>query len=497
MPSAIELDKRRQRSLAVFTNRVNQVGKYLENPQELKNELADLLMNMAVCWHDETFYQAQIRLIETVTHAPIRYSMIHQWDAVLREALEHIAPNDVSRLSLVYRLRAQIAYERVHRHQAYEWAMHALQYANESHNPDLIAEASKTVCNILIGHFGKYQQAIDVMEQTERAINALQAPFPYTSYTIWAVALRLQGKIKQGRMIIETMADTWLKPDAPLHEQALLQHQLGLIRWADGAYASAAPELTASAQNYESLHELATACGVYGDLGLCYWSWGKLREAEAVYAQAFRLAKESGDVQREMKLNGNLGLVYLSQGRLDLASVYIDEHIKRARELGSEREYKRACGNWAQLRLYRNQPTKCLDYLHTSISAYKYPSEGRGNDEVLISLCHHMLGDTQKARQHLDNVWQICKDGEHSILPILAYRMAAELYPDQAVTYLSDGLRLAREHDRRLDIAGCLLKLAKICDNVAYYNEAHALLTQMNALDWLKQDKAPLLPLIM
>jgi len=106
------------------------------------------------------------------------------------------------------------------------------------------------------------------------------------------------------------------------------------------------------------------------------------------------------------------------------------------------------------------------------------------------------MGDCENARQHLDKVWRICGVGEHTILPILAYRLSAELYPDQAVTHLNAGLELARKHDRRLDIAGCLLKLAKVCDNSAYYDEAHALLTEMNALEWLKYNKAPLLPLM-
>lgn len=496
MPTAIELDKRRQRSLAIFINRVNQVEKYVGNPRELKEELTDLLMNMAVCWHDETFYRAQIRLIEMLTNAPIRYGMMHQWDDVLREAFQHIMPDDAPRLALIYSLRAKIAYERVHQHQAYEWGMLALRYAYQSEDPRLIANASQVICDSLISHFGEYQQAIDVMERAEMAINMLDAPVPYALYTSWAVALRRQGKIGQGRVILEAMADSWLSSDAPLHEQAMIHHQLGLIRWADGAYTTASGDLTFAAQTYESLEELATACGAYGDLGLCFWSWGKLREAETTYAKAFMLAKESGDIQREMKLNGNLGLVYLSQGRLELASVYIHNHIQRANELGSDREHKRARGNWAQLRLYRNQPTGCLNYLNEALNAHKHPNEGRGNDEVLVSLCHHLMGDTHLARQHLDNVWRICDEGEHTILPILAYRLSAELYPDQADTHLHEGLELAREHDRRLDIAGCLLKLAKVCDNQAYYDEAHALLTEMNALEWLKYHKTPLLPLM-
>ncbi|MCL4254562.1 MAG: hypothetical protein KJ043_12390, partial [Anaerolineae bacterium] len=302
--------------------------------------------------------------------------------------------------------------------------------------------------------------------------------------------------IGQGRVILEAMADTWLSPDTPVREQAMIHHQLGLIRWADGAYALAETDLRFAAQTYESLEELATACGAYGDLGLCYWSWGKLREAEATYAKAFILAKESGDIQREMKLNGNLGLVYLSQGRLDRAGTYIHNHIQRANALGSDREHKRARGNWAQLRLYRNKPTGSLNYLHEALSAHKHPNEGRGNDEVLVSLCHHLMGDCETARQHLDKVWKICDDGEHTILPILAYRLAAELYPENAEAHLNEGLRLAREYDRRLDMAGCLLKLAKVCDNLAYYDEARTLLAEMNALEWLKQDKAPLLPLM-
>ena len=483
-----------------FAKRVKRVGSYKDSPQVLKRELRHLLNHMDICTSGEDFVQARLTLIETLESHPLRHGFSRQWDSIVCDAIT--TTTDPKHLALFYLLRAKVAYDHVHREESLELALTAWHYARRSQTSRLISEVAQTLSSILIYHFGKPEKAEEYIREAKAIIQQLDDLIPYRLDISLGDALRRRGKIRQARLLLEDMAKVWFKDDLHIREKAIIQHNLGLIRWGDGDYAQAEQDLAFAISIYDDeLNEYATACGAYGDLGLCLWSWGKLCEAELVYDKALELAREAGDFQREMKLHGNLGLVYLSQGKFDKAEACIREHIRRADNLGSIREAKRGRGNLAQLNLYRRgNPQDSLVYLEEAMKDHKHPSEGHGNDAVLLSLCWLLLGDEEKAKKYLETVWDICDAGEHTILPIIAYRIAAEIYPHEAKSHLETAYTWAGWFDRKLDMAGCLLKLGQLCDNETKRKEqyAHAkqLLTEMNGLAWLNLGEAPLLPLM-
>lgn len=498
MPTAQELADYQRYSLDIFIHRVQTIDQYVDDPTALRERLNHIFINIAMCARTTEFYDARLQLIDKLNSAPIRYGMSQQWDQVLCEALNTIREDDHYYRGLVYGLRARIAYDRVYPKQARDWGEIALHHAQLSNDAKLITEMTQTLCYILMYHFGEHEEAIKLIEQTEVIINGLNTPVPLNLYITLASALRFMGNIHQARAIIENMAEIWLKkPEITIDEQIIILNNRGLIRWADGAYALAEADLIEVAQAYEKRQELSAAAGSYGNLGLCYWSWGKLPKAHEIYAKAIEFAKEADDVQREMKLIGNQGLVYLAQGRFDWAEAHLREHIRRAESLGAEREVKRARGNLAQLNLFRYDLSEVEKHLKEALNDHKYPNEANGENQLLLVLYYQRVGNIEQARLHLDNVWQICDDGEHTILTMLAYRLSAEVYPEHAEDHLQKALQLARQHERRLDTAGCLFQLAKVCDNEAYREEAYQLLREMDALYWLEDWKnASLMPLI-
>ncbi|MDX2078516.1 MAG: tetratricopeptide repeat protein [bacterium] len=485
-----------QHALRILQEQVQTFASIQDNPQELMDELRYLFIGIDACPHDAIFIETRLQLINILKDMPVRYGMSDQWDDLTTYALQTTPSDDAYHLGLLHWIKAKIAYDRVQRQKARDWISTAWGYAHQSKNPKLIGDIAQTFCSSLVYHFGEHENAIDMIYQAKEAISELNTPVPYRLDISLADALRRLGKIWQARRILETMAEKWLTPHLPMREQAIILHNLGLMRWVDGAYATAQSNLQTAAHIYEDLHELATACGAYGDLGLCLWAWGKLQQAETVYNKAIRLAQKAGDAQREMKLHGNLGLVYMSKGRLDEAETYILAHIQRAETLDSPREVSRARGNLAQLAMYRGNPHNSLPYLQEALNAHQHPNEGRGNDLILVCICHLHLGNRDQALNYLHEAYKTCDEGEHTILPILVYRAAAECYPDQAEAHLTYALSLAKQYDRRLDMVGCLLKLAQICHNDDYRIQAHNLLQEMGAEAWLNYGEAPLLPLM-
>lgn len=486
-PTAQKLVDYQHRSLDIFIRRVQTIEQYVDDATALKAALAHLFINMTMCTQSTKFNDARLQLIVKLNSAPIRYGMSQQWDEFLREAIPTIDKHDHYHLALVYGLRARIAYDRVYRQQAYDWGKIALQHAYQTNDAKLISEMAQTLGNILIYHFGAHQEAFNVMKESEAVIRGLNIPVPFTLYITWVHAMRFMGNIHQARALSEKIADKFLKPQMSTNEWLIILNTRGIIRWSDGAYALAEPDLIEVAQIYEQRQELAAASGAYGNLGLCYWSWSKFPQAKTIYQKALKLSQEAGDVQREMKICGNLGLVYLSQGRFDLAEAYIREHIHRAEALGAEREANRGRGNLVHLNFFRGRLNECvIEHIEKTLGDYAYPNEANGGNHVMLALYYQRRGDIEKARSHLNNVWQICDEGEHTILPILAYRLSAEVYPEHAEANLRKALELAQQHERQLDVAGCLLQLAKVCDNSAYQQEAYQLLAEMDALYWLE-----------
>jgi tetratricopeptide (TPR) repeat protein len=492
-----------QKALAIFRKRVQALSQSAHKMVDLPNQLGHLFTGMEVCPRNDEFLHLCWDLFNILRDIPIRYGLGDKWAELALTLLECTPPDKLDILSLLYWLRAKVAYEQARVESAKAWGNIAVNYAHLAKNLCLITDTAQTYAAILVRYTSIPEHAITVIHQAQDAIHQLGMTPTYRLDFALADALRHMGKIRQARRLLENVATHRTNDNLSLHERGVIQHNLGLIRWADGAYQQAEQNFLMAITIFDDeLQELNSACKIYADFGGCLWSWGKLSESEVAYHKALKLAQRLDDYQHQMKLYGNLGLVYLSQGAFKQAEWYIKEHITRAYMLDNDAEGNRGWGNLAQLALYQfGNPHESLQYLNQKTYEPQHPNEEYGNDLIVRCLCHFMLGEHDVAKVCLDRVWDICDIGEHSLLPILAHRIAAELYPDKAGDYLELALLWAERHDRRLDMAGCLLKLGKLCDNEAgrhaYYADAKRLLTEMNGLGWLTLGDAPLLPLML
>ncbi len=493
----------KEEAIHALQNNIARLAQYKDNPTQLTTRLPHLFFGLDYCQQSPEFIRVRLHLINTLRHIPFRYSFGDEWVHVIRTALtelptEYTTPHHLALLNL---LIAKHAYDRVDKVTAIERGNLAFDFAQRAEDGDLVAEAAQVLSRTYIYHYGEHQQALQTIKQAQTISRSLTASPAQTIRLFLSEgdALRRLGYLKQARELLELYSEQGLSLSLSDHEHAVILLNRGLIRQADGDYSQAADDLQRAAITYEQIQEFSSASGAYGDLGLCLWGWGELDLAEVVYLRAIELAVQSGDVQREMKLHGNLGLVYISQGRLDEAETRINTHLRQAEILTSTREANRARGNLAQLWLYRGDPPeRSLGYLEDALKNHNTPNEGRGNDLVLRAICRYGMGKLDLAQADIIEAFEICSHKEHSLLPIITHRVAAvcATNTNNAVYHLQEALHLAETYHRRLDEAGCLLKLAELCHNEEYHNRAKTLLHQMNAEAWLNYGEFPLLPLM-
>jgi tetratricopeptide (TPR) repeat protein len=487
---------------ALYEN-IKKLAQHKDNPAQLTTRLPHLLSGLDYCKPSPEFIQVRLHLINTLRHIPFHYSFGDEWVHIIRTALaelptEHATPHHLALLNL---LIAKHAYDRVDKATAIEHGNLAFNFAQHAEDGDLVAEAAQILSRTYIYHYGEHQQALQTIKQAQTLSRSLTASPAQTIrlYLSEGDALRRLGNLKQARELLEIYGEQGLSLSLSDREHAIILLNRGLIRQADGDYVNAADDLGRAASLYVEIKEFSSASGAYGDLGLCLWGWGELELAELVYLHALELAVESGDIQREMKLHGNLGLVYISQGRFDEAETRICTHLRQAESLTSTREANRARGNLAQLWTYRGDPPeRTLGYLEDSLKNHKTPNEGRGNDLALRAICRYRMGNLDLAQADIIEAFEICSHKEHSLLPIITHRAAAECATNtnNAIYHLQEALHLSETYHRRLDEAGCLLKLAELCHNEDYHDRAKTLLCQMKAEAWFDYGKFPLLPLM-
>lgn len=286
--------------------------------------------------------------------------------------------------------------------------------------------------------------------------------------------------------------------------QAHTRRLAGLYRWVNADYAIAENHLKSAVQLHQALGDMYGLALAIGNLGLVYWSMGRLRSAEKLTAYTVFLAKKHHTAWQLTCQMGNVGLVHLYDGHLQKAEKALKRHRQLAFSMGFEYEIARANGNTGILQLHLGHYQQAIQLLREDARICRELKrlEALGTLYTNLAMCYAAIGDEPKAKLYAFNALKIAKTLDSSALKVLALRCLAELLPPhQARRALVRAYRLA--NNRHFDRAACLLRLAAFTENdhlrERYWNAAQIMLKKMGADNWLSNasiENPPLLPMI-
>jgi tetratricopeptide (TPR) repeat protein len=231
--------------------------------------------------------------------------------------------------------------------------------------------------------------------------------------------------------------------------------------------------------------------GELGNLGLVYMSLGELDRAEVAYQQAIAALKELKVMGQYLNALGTLGAVYLLSGKLDKALGCLNEQLLLAKSLDYARETARALSNRGAALMYQGRYAESLDDIAACQHLFIEQNRRAMYIASLVDLgyCCVGLGELARARQAVNDALQQAEELSLPTLRLIALRCLAVIEPDQSMERLQEALSLARELERRLDEAGCLLSLAGLSadetERLRLWNEGALLLQQCGASAWL------------
>lgn len=112
-------------------------------------------------------------------------------------------------------------------------------------------------------------------------------------------------------------------------------------------------------------------------------------------------------------------------------------------------------------------------------------------DSLNLSHCYAQLGQVDQAREMAENALQIARESDSQVLQGLALRHLADYSPaHERAEYLQQALEIAREYQRRLDEADCLLALASMAEGpqerARLWEQGAAILAEIGAAAWLE-----------
>ncbi|MAT45699.1 MAG: hypothetical protein CL609_25485 [Anaerolineaceae bacterium] len=316
--------------------------------------------------------------------------------------------------------------------------------------------------------------------------------------------LREEGKLNEALTLVEDMIsldeqlgrpDTLLTADLITHRSTLL--------WNVASYECSVADLKFAIDLYQSEDDLFNAESLYSNLGLVYWSMGKLDEAEQSLKRSILFYQKSALQQLISYDLGNLGLTYFARGDLEKAHHWTLEHINHCRKIGFVSEMNRGRRNLGTILYYLGAYEQAI---HETEAAHTYfekrgSRDGYGLDDLWIALCEDQLGKKEAAFSRASRILEWSKERESLVLEQVSLRCLAWFSPlEERVVLLERSLELAYQLNRLLEQAACLLMLASCTTDDLIWEKGLDLIKSIGAEPWLEGstiDQPPFLPLLL
>jgi tetratricopeptide (TPR) repeat protein len=299
---------------------------------------------------------------------------------------------------------------------------------------------------------------------------------------------RLDDALIQASRTLTQLEDL---PGVNEHLVAESYRERSTMAWAAGRYPEAVRDIKRAIQMFVEQGDEFAEISAWGNLGLIYYSMTEFDLAEEGIRRVIALAERLNARHHLTYAVDYLGAVYLMRGQLNLATSYFDRAVDLARSSGAFKDLCRIRSNRAVVRLYKGDYAEAIPDLEADLrfSEEQQLSGAVLMDCICLSLCYLELEQRDRALRLAERSMKIANTQENAVFQTLALRCLAEHRPEKRLDLLHRALDLARQNQRPLDEAGCLLSLVGLTgcrhERAKLWGRGVQILEEIGATGWL------------
>ncbi|MFP4395711.1 MAG: hypothetical protein ACLFTI_10655 [Anaerolineales bacterium] len=299
---------------------------------------------------------------------------------------------------------------------------------------------------------------------------------------------RLDAAITQASQIV---AQLRALPETDEHLLAEACRDLSTMAWAAGHYPEAVREIQRAIQMFAELGDEFAEVDARGNLGLIYCTMTEFDRAEEEIRHLIMMAERLHARWHITYAVDYLAVIYLMRGELDRAARTFDRAVDLVQSLGDLKSLHRIQSNRAVVWLYQGKYEAAIPDLAADFdfSEDQNLSGAVVMDCICLSLCYQGLGQEERAIRLAERAWEIAQRLGKPVFQALALRCLAEHLPAQRFDLLERALALAREAQRPLDEAACLLSLSGLTgdekERHRLWQQGVRILARIGATAWL------------
>ncbi len=290
---------------------------------------------------------------------------------------------------------------------------------------------------------------------------------------------------------------------------AYVQGIQGLIEWRLGQENCVEPFQKAQAY-YVRTGQKTRELWINSNLGLAYWTLGRLTLAKQTLEQAVTgmWYEYSWIIHSNFNV---LGLVCLMQGHLQDAKQQFSKYKaylagendeNKQYKLKDHNMYQRIARNLGNVYLAEGNYEKAKTNLKIGITQHEkkiIAPRSECEAHLNLALCYFYEGRRYDCYDQLEQARSMAELMDNDVLKVIYLRAVGEIEADQS--QIEAALALAEAAKRPIDVAGCLLQLARLSPHEqrgALISRARAILSECEATGWVNridEGHIPLLPL--
>jgi len=214
---------------------------------------------------------------------------------------------------------------------------------------------------------------------------------------------------------------------------------------------------------FKNLIEIAESYDAINSVGIQYYTWGDLKEANLAWSLILKRSGEAKDKKWESIALGNIGNIYQTKGELENALEFFDKSLKLDEELGRKEGIASQLGNMGNIYRIKGELDKSLEHYEKALKLNEELGikEGIANQLGNIGNVYRIKGEHGKALEYYERALRLNeelsrKEGIARQLGNIGnvYRIKGE--HGKALEYCEKALRLNEELGRKAGIASQL-----------------------------------------
>ena len=444
----------------------------------------------------------QLKLIDFVQALhplPVWWGKWSEWMRVLDKTSFVAQKNNKTKRELwLYLTQSELSITGGDAKKALIFAEKALHLAMLFQNQEMIFQAEMAIFEAKkdLGQIGDRISAISALE---KALNKMRNLLPEKASQILEVKFLLKKtdvlrRIKRKEEAALTVqkahriASKNFDENNPLLAQ--VYNRRGATYWTAEKNSLAIADFEKATDIFKSCGDKTSQLYSIGYTGLVSWSAGEYRKAERILQSSINIAEDIKALQWQAIQIGNLGLVYYTRGKLSQAIAFMKQYYMLSDLINNNAEKMRASGNIGYAQVFLGNFEDARQRLLKDIAFTEEMKFDTGSGTTYANMAWAMdgLGDSDSALEYAEKSLFMAEKTNSHLLKIVALRSLSEVQTDQntKTRYAEEAYNLAKKHSRRFNIAGALLTLAECHEDEKLQKKAIHILEEVGSTAWLK-----------